>query len=222
MAGERLTAPPELVAFAFVEQDYVESGGDISVGFMRLFAPILATNVNRIFEPKEFAAEVERRFDIPMRPIVAAGLVEKLFQAKLLVQDTEGSHVYRIAPQRERARVEETKDVDALLDDYVKFANTSLEAVGGQAEDSLIADSFFRQIVTLDFLSFLNRPDRDHFRGNTLKLNGGADDEVEGEFNIEQVLQVICAEFVLDLMKRNPERFAILEKIVSGVLIKSW
>jgi hypothetical protein len=53
-------------------------------GLLPLFAPVLAKKPHRRFDPAEFAADVQQTYDVPMSPLVAAGLVEKLAEAGLL------------------------------------------------------------------------------------------------------------------------------------------
>lgn len=62
-----------LIAFAFVEEAYSKTG-DLVSGLVPLFAPVLAKKPNRRFDPADFAADVQRAYDIPMSPLVARGL----------------------------------------------------------------------------------------------------------------------------------------------------
>ena len=210
-------APRELVAFAFVQEEY-EKTGDISSGLMKLFVPVLSGYPNRIFEPHQFAKQVESFFDIPMTKLAAEGLIPKLLEADLIYKESGAPITYRIRPMPERPTLDDQGSINDLLSEFIDFARHSLTRIGREVDDTVLENSLMRRVVTLDFLSFLERRDRNFFDGSTLTLSN--DEETgTGEYSLERVLDVVCAQFALKLLEKKPEQFELLVKIASGALM---
>ena len=171
MSENSRPAPRELVAFAFVQDEYTKTG-DISRGLMRLFAPVLSGSPNKIFEPHKFAKQVESFFDIPMTALAAEGLIPKLLEADLIYAESENAKTYRIRPAADHPTIDDQARISVLLSEFIDFARHSLTRIGREVEDTVLENSLMRRVVTLDFLSFLERRDRNFFRriyANTLK-----------------------------------------------------
>ena len=217
MSKRTKPAPRELVAFAFVQEEYAKTG-DISSGLMKLFVPVLSGNPNRIFEPHEFAKQVESFFDIPMTKLAAEGLIPKLLEADLIYAETGPSKTYRIRPLPERPTLDDQGSISDLLSEFIEFARHSIMRRGRQVDDTVLETSLMRRVVTLDFLSFLERPDRNVFDGTAGALSKD-EESGTGEYSLDRVLDVVCAQFALKLLETKPEQFEFLVKIASGALI---
>lgn len=210
-------APRELVAFAFVQEEYVKTG-DISSGLMKLFVPVLSGDPNRIFEPHQFAKQVEIFFDIPMTTLAAEGLIPKLLEADLIYAESGASKTYRIRPMPERPTLDDRDNISDLLSEFIDFARRSIMHRGLKVDDAVLENSLMRRVVTLDFLSFLERPDRNVF-GDTALTHAQDEESGKPEYSLERVLDVVCAQFALQLLETKPEQFDLLVKIASGALI---
>ena len=217
MADTQKQTPRELVAFAFVEEEYTKTG-DIVRGLMPLFSPLLAKTPNRIFDPKSFAKAVEETYDIPTSPLVAEGLVPKLAEVGLLYRDSKDSQVYRVSPVQAANKPNETINIDSLVAEFVAFTDTSLSPIGVKLEPRQIEEALFQRFKSMQFLSFLEHPDKNYFVGRTLTLKKQAEEEPKKP-DIEHALDILCAEFALRLVETAVEKFNLLTKIASGVLI---
>lgn len=207
----------ELIAFAFVEEAYARSG-DLVAGLLPLFSPLLARNPGRRFDPAGFARDVEKTYDIPMSPLVASGLVEKLAEAKLLEIDPGEPHTYRVAIPRGGETVFDESGFDTLLNEFSAFATESLERVGLRPPaDDLIAE-FLRRLTSAHFLSFVDRRDKDYFKGKTISLRKVEDDE-QDTIQLEQALDVLSAEFALRKLEQGGSDSELLIRLTSGAVI---
>jgi hypothetical protein len=156
----------ELIAFAFVEESYLKSG-DIVGGLLPLFAPVLAKRAHRIFDSAQFAADVQATYDIPMSPLVADGLVERLAEAGLLRMDGSDQHTYRIAAQPNLPTIDEA-GVDAFLTDFSAFARSALDRVKLTATDDVLQSGLLKRLTTAYFLSFVDKREKNYTRGRTV------------------------------------------------------
>ena len=209
--------PRELIAFAFVEEAYSRTG-DLVAGVIPLFVPVLAKKSGRRFDPEEFAADVQKTYDIPMSALVASGLVEKLAEARLLYIDESESHTYRIATGDERVDSFDESGADALLAEFAVFANTSLEPIGLRQESSLLSVAFLQRLTSAQFLSFTDRREKNYYRGNTVTLKRIEDDERDA-VQLEQALDVLSAEFALRKLEGGGAPANLLNRLLSGAMI---
>lgn len=207
----------ELIAFAFVERAYAETG-DIVAGLLPLFAPVLAKYTNERFDAERFANDVQATFDLPMRPIVAGGLIEKLAAAKLLYLDPAEPHTYRVAQVSAAPMSIDEAGVDALLVEFGTFAKMQLSKFGLDVRDEELPAAFFRRLSTAQMLRILDRQDRDYFRGKTLKLKAIGEND-NGEANVDEALDIICADFVLGKIEDSGTAANLIATIVAGALI---
>lgn len=121
---------------------------------------MLAKKPHRRFDPAEFAADVQKAYDIPMSPLVAAGLVEKLAEAKLLTQAEGEPHTYRIAPSASTGTTFDETEVDALLAAFSEFANHSLARLNLKQDTDVLAAAFLQRLTSAQFLSFTDRREK--------------------------------------------------------------
>ena len=140
--------PRELIAFAFVEEAYSRTG-DLIAGVMPLFVPVMAKKPGRRLDPAEFAADVQQTYDIPMSPLVASGLVEKLAEAGLLSGDETEPHTYLIAARGTNTDSFDEHGADSLLTEFTEFANISLEPIGLRQEPDLLAAAFLQRLTSV-------------------------------------------------------------------------
>ena len=206
----------ELIAFAFVEESYAKSG-DIVGGLMPLFAPVLAKRANRIFDSAQFAADVQAAYDIPMSPLVADGLVERFAESGLLRMDGGDQHTYRVAARPGVPTIDEA-GVDALLADFCTFATSALGRVQLAASAEVLQAALLKRLTTAYFLSFVDKREKNYFKGSTLSIRKVEDDEQDA-VQLEQALDVICAEFALQKIEEGGAASDLLLRLVAGSLI---
>lgn len=210
--------PRELIAFAYVEEEYTRSG-DIVRGLMPLFAPLLAGREFRIFDPELFAKSVQETYDIPMSPLVAEGLIPQLAKAGLLSQDSRELHTYRVAKfQYEGPPQSDSEAFELLLDEFVTFSQPSLIRIGLSITASDLKGGLLKRMTDLNFLTFLSRPDRNYFKGKMLSL--ASDNHVaETPADPQQALDILCAEFAFHASELDTGKFDLLSRLTKGALV---
>ena len=209
--------PRELIAFAFVKESYAKTG-DLVTGLLPLFAPVLAKKPNHRFDPIEFAGDVQRTYDIPMSPLVAAGLVEKLAEAKLLELNESEPHTYRIAAISADTSLFDEKGADDLLAEFAVFANTSLEKIGLKQDSSALDVAFLQRLTSTQFLNFTENKEKNYYHGKTITLKKVEDDE-QDVVQIEKALDVLSAEFALTKLEVGGPSADLLTRLMTGALI---
>lgn len=205
-----------LAAFAFVEDAYSKTG-DIVAGLIPLFAPILVGKKGRQFEPRAFADEVEARYGIPMSPLVAEGLIEPLARANLLFRESEESHIYRVAAISTPVTAVDEASLERVLGDFSAFANESLAPLGFRQDEETLKRAFLARLTSAQFLSVLERKDRNYYKGNTLALKKV--EEPDEPIELQSALDVLSAEFALRAMEKGGDAAELMIKIASGALI---
>jgi hypothetical protein len=213
-------APRELIAFAFVQEEFARSG-DIVKGLMPLFAPLLAKKAFHRFDPAEFAKAVETAYDIPMSSLVAESLVPQLANAGLLHNEKENPNFYRVskfdyslpAPDESMAMA-----IEKLLNDFADFSEGSLRRAHISISTAELKDGLLKRLTDLDFLSFLGRPDKNYFKGRKLGLKKDLDND-DSPAIPEQGLDILCADFAIHVSETAPEKFELLSRLGKGALI---
>lgn len=213
---EGILSSHALVAFAFVEDAYAKTG-DIVSGLLPLFAPLLAGKMGRQFDPKSFADDVSARYGIPMSPLVAEGLVERLAEAKLLYLEDKESRVYRVSSVRIPDTPIDEKSIDGVLDEFVAFANRSLSSLGLEQPSEGLKSGLLARLTSAQFLSAVERKEKNYFVGNKLTLKKA--EEPEDSVDLESAIDVLSAEFALRTMSRGGASAELLVKIATGALI---
>jgi hypothetical protein len=217
MSKEQDFIPKELIAFAFIEEEYSKTG-DITRGLMPLFTPILANKPNAIFDPKWFASAVEEAYDIPMSVLVAEGMVARLTDIGLLYQDSTNANIYKISPNQKTNANLIITEFEALLNDYIKFSSKVLENINFEISKEKIENALLKRFTNQKFLSILDRPEKNFYTGKTIKLKKVELDEDE-VIDQEQILDVITANYALHVFETNKDNYNLLTKIASGALI---
>lgn len=215
--GEERAGARELIAFAFVEEAYSKTG-DLVAGLVPLFTPLLAKKPHRRFDAVEFAADVQRTYDIPMSSLVAEGLIEKFAAARLLTRAEGEPHTYRIAPDLSTSETFEEVEIDALLAEFSAFANASLAKFGIEQEPGFLATAFLQRLTSAQFLSFADRREKDYYRGRTITLRKVEDDTQDAP-QLDQALDVLSAEFALRLLEAGGAPAELLTRLLNGALI---
>lgn len=205
-----------LIAFAFVEDAYAKTG-DIVSGLLPLFAPLLAGKKGWPFDPKSFSEDVSNRYGIPMSSLVAEGLVERLAEAKLLYLEDKESRVYRVASVQIPDVTIDEESIEGVLNDFVAFANRSLTTLGLEQASEVLKSGLLERLTSAQFLSAVERKDKNYFVGNKLTLK--KKEEPEDVVDLASALDVLSAEFALRSMDQGGISADSLIKIATGALI---
>ena len=213
----RAMSPRELVAFAFVEEAYSKTG-DLVAGLVPLFVPILAKRANRRFAPAEFASAVETAYDIPMSPLVAAGLAEKLAEFKLLRVDPSEPNTYRVEPSVHVETQFDDSEMDQLLTAFDVFAADGLKKIELDVSADSLQTAFLRRLTSVDFLSFVDRREKNYYKGRKLVLNEVVDDEQDA-VHLDQALDVLSAAFALQTIEQGGSGADLITRLTCGALI---
>lgn len=210
-------SPRELVAFAFVEEAYSKTG-DLVAGLVPLFIPILAKRANRRFDPAEFSSAVEKTYDIPMSPLVAAGLAEKLAEFRLLRVDPSEPHTYRVEPSAHIETKFDDSGIDQLLASFSEFATVALKKIELEVSVDTLQTAFLRRLTSVDFLSFVDRREKNYYKGKKLVLNEVVDDEHDA-VHLDQALDVLSAAFALQTIEQGGSGADLITRLTCGALI---
>ena len=210
-------SPRELVAFAFVEEAYSKTG-DLVAGLVPLFVPILAKRANRRFDPAEFSSAVEKAYDIPMSPLVAAGLAEKLAEFRLLRVDPSEPHTYRVEPSAHVATPLDDSGIDQLLAAFSQFASESLTKIDLHVAAESLQTAFLKRLTSVDFLSFVDRREKNYYKGKKLVHNDVVDDELDA-VHLDQALDVLSAAFALQTIEHGGSGADLIARLTGGALI---
>ncbi len=209
----------ELVAFAYVQEEYTRTG-DITAGLMPIFAPIIHEWSGQIFDASRFAKAVQSRYGIAMRPITARGLIPKLVEVGFLTQEKQKGYtaIYRCAAGPDLGQPRTEDGIEELLNDFCIFAKGPLSLQHLEISDSMLTDRFLERLMEMQFLRDL---DGDSESGQ-VSSSGSNNDRIideNGEVQLKLAIDVLSAEFITTLAKNDPSRFSFLERMVSGAMI---
>ncbi len=198
----------ELIAFAYVQEEYAKTG-DITLGLMPIFAPIIHESEGQLFDAGQFAIAVQAKYDIAMRPIVAEGLIPKLFEAGLIIQEEQVQHVavYRCAAGV-HGSIPQTDDVEQIFNDFSSFAEKELLKHSIAVSKDDLKNAFAQRLMNLQFQHELNGtplPTQSTDRGNDNQRVVAVD--------------ILCADYIVALSEKNPVQFELLIKMAAGALI---
>jgi len=216
MKTERVRISKELVAFAYVQEEYKRTG-DITAGLMPIFVPIIHEMSGQIFKANKFSEKVQSKYGIAMRPIIAESLIPKFVEAGFLIKEKHSPNVavYRCASGPLTEKQKENGHIDELLNDFSLFASEALKRQKIALPTDLLKEGFIQRLMEMQFLSEL--------RGDTKStqmppIEKGNDVRVDTD-QLEIALDVLSAEYITVLAKENPERFSFLERMISGAII---
>jgi len=201
----------ELVAFAYVQEEYNKTG-DIINGLMPIFAPIIHNWSGKKFDSNKFAKKVQSKYDISMSPIVVKSLIPNLVQAGLLVEEEQSEFhaIYRCVPRPPINQSEETKNIKYILDDFSEYADEFLNQKGISISKSDLEDAFLQRVMDMRFLydpaESQNSPsEKDHNEGDDCQKNLAID--------------ILSAEYITRISDQRQDLFDLLERMLSGALI---
>lgn len=219
MNGRYVRTSKELVAFAYVQEEYKKTG-DITKGLMSLFAPIIHEQSGQVFDSIDFAKAVQEKYDIAMRPIIAEGLIPKLVEAELLIKEEKSEYVAVYLCSKGPTRIPSTNEdsVNNLLNDFCEFATQALirQKLNVPVEDLKVG--FIERLKSMQFLQVL---DGEQSFKNIPATDGSicVTREESKLVQLSLALDILSAEFITVFAEREPVKFDLIVKIASGALI---
>lgn len=213
-----------VLAFAFLAQVSVGST-DLLSGLAPIFKPIAKANVGKRFDASDFAEEAGRTFGLKINPWAVEDFAPRLERAGVLqkVEIPAGAHYYVYAPVQEEFQTVSEADVQSLAAKFSAFAKPILQAHGITLTEEALARMLREQLVDLDFLAILIKPEsreKPQESPTLLKRTQAKADEHSRE-SVEQKARqdVLCAAFILHVYRNDPEVYKLLVRIASGALL---
>lgn len=209
----------ELLAYAFVAQEYAVSGSALD-GVALLLAHIVSARAGKNFDPAEVATEAKNSLGLDLSPLVVESLVPSLLKKGVLetVASAAGHAAYRCRAVEAQSYIVAEQEVDATLSRFREFARSLLAEHGLSASDAELDDSLLSFLVTADFLSSWLQADMSEFRGNVLGLRRVAE-QVNGDNRLTRAVGTACALFVQDVFEKDQKLFEKLTEMSWGAVI---
>lgn len=212
-----------VLAFAFLAQVSVGSTDFLS-GLAPIFKPIAKANVGKRFDATDFAEEAGRTFGLKINPWAVEDFAPRLERAGVLQKiEIPGAHYYVYAPVQEEFESVSEADVQSLAAKFCAFAKPILEAHGITLTEEALARMLREQLVDLDFLAILIKPEsrekQQESRALLKRSQAKADDESRETVERKARQDVLCASFILHVYRNDPEVYKLLVRIASGALL---
>jgi hypothetical protein len=219
MKDNFMGAAKELIAFAYVHEDYQKTG-DITKGLMPLFAPIIHKMTGSVFNATDFAKAVQSKYDIPMRPIIAESLVPSLVDSGLLIKEEKSKYVavYRCVAGPTEQRTAKNEQLEEVLKEFCAFAEEALLKQHLTIDEETLKTCFLERLKNIDFLHMLNGAAQYcQVKPNTVPNSGPQADPLSDQ--LSHALDILSAEYVTMLTEKDPPKFDFLVEIASGAMI---
>jgi hypothetical protein len=138
-----------LITFAYIK-DTFDQTGDIALGLMPLFEPIMSRHVDEVFDPNVFSAEVNRFYGLRISPLAAEALAPRLAAAKLLREEPEPGGLVKYFNVRVNATTPDvySRPIESLLAEFVKWATDKLAARNIAIPKEELEDAFLHRLST--------------------------------------------------------------------------
>lgn len=207
----------ELIAYALVREEY-EQSGDIILGLMPLFSPLLKDQAGKRFDPDDFANSVEEIYDIPMTALAAEGLAPKLAKANILVLENPDIGLYRVRDELPNVSGSDPDELVDLVETFNEFAEVELNHASLKCSSEQIEKSFIDVVRQQGLLNSDFQSDKNYYTRDTLALNQG-DNNDDVPVDCEQALRFITAKFIANLAASDPSKIGVLQSLAVGSLI---
>lgn len=215
-----------LITFAYLSDRFQETKGDIAQGFLPILSPLIKERSGKNFEPNELAQAVSQYFGIKIHPWVIEDWATRLQSVGYLevASKSEEHVIYRYAKIEDELTNLSEKDVASLVDEFLSFANQRLRPLGIEINNSELEKHLLDRLVLPEFLNIIRKPDKPSSilsnKENIIRLKKTRELEAEEVAREEAArLDVLCADFILNLVETNTKLFDLLLRITNGALI---
>jgi hypothetical protein len=209
-----------LVTFAFVREALEK--GDIVAGLFPLFAPAIKRRSGKIFDPQVFARDLDELYSLAVPPFVIEDWAPRMAQAGLLItRDRQSAGDARFVsyvcadPNVPNAADIESRIVH-LFGMFSAYARPLFEENGLEVPASSdLERALVKRIQSTDFQDILSKPER------TIDLPTQTRSKRRKPSNVQhaaQLMDVVCASFLIDLRRNDPEQFEFITDLAGGAL----
>lgn len=212
----------KIISFAYLAQAS-KNDNDLFGGITSIFKPIAKQLAGEIFEPESFCKVVEDLYGLKIHPWAALDLVNRLVSNGIIIENKiiDGVSQYMYAEIAEDYSAVNEKDIQYVVDSFIRFSNPKLEQHGIKISDDELSSTFLNHLVDLNFITAALRPDEYIKNGkgtNTLSLDA---EKSEWRKSVKEASRInsLCAGFVLDAFNKDKQLYDLVLKIVSGALI---
>jgi hypothetical protein len=213
-----------LLAFAFLAQVNVGQT-DLVSGLAPIFKPVAKANAGKRFEPGAFAEEVRKLYGLKMNPWAVEDFAPRLERAGVLqkIELPAGAHYYVYAPIQEEFPSITESDIETLAAKFRAFAEPLLAAHGIALSSDELSRILREQLIDLDFIAILIKPEareaQEQSRSVLRLKKSESEDESRETVEREARQDVLCAAFILDVYRNEPDVYSLLVRIASGALL---
>lgn len=213
-----------LIAYAFLAQASVIQG-DLFSGLAPIFRPLIKGHAGEKFDARTFIDEVRKQYGLNIHPWAADDFAPRLERAGLLIKrqfsESASEYVYA-AIEGEIVDVTEG-EIQHVVTKFITFAAPTLSRYGLAVDEKALEDAFFAQLVSMDFMAILVKPDRtklDEKPASTISLPKPKEQEQwEEDVSAKSKVNVLCAAFIVDCYINDRPLYDFLVRITSGALI---
>lgn len=216
-----MTYSRSLVTFAFV-RDALQSG-DIVAGLFPLFAPAIKRRHGKTFDPAVFAKDLEELCGLAVHPYIIEDWAPRMAQHELLIEHdkelvgTRSVTTYICADPNIPDLVDLESRIVRLFDGFETYAKVLLKSHGLTAPARAVLErELVTRIQSMGFDNILAKPDRGN-GANVLTLERRPAEQSPDQHEA-QIMDVICATFIIELHRRQPEQFALVTELAAGAL----
>lgn len=213
-----------LIAYAFLAQA-TRGEGDLLSGLAPIFKPIAKLHAGEQFDRNEFCKLVEEIYGLKVHPWAAEDIAPRLEKAGLLtrVQHFDEVHEYTYADIKEEFDAVTENDIRRVIYQFVEFATPILKQNNLPIDEQALEDGFLAQLVDMNFVSILLKPDRskeDSRKAGTLSLAKPAEqNEWERANDARAKIDVLCAAFIVHAYQNDESLYEMLMQIATGALV---
>ncbi|KKK73219.1 hypothetical protein LCGC14_2896010, partial [marine sediment metagenome] len=213
-----------VIAYSFLAQTS-RGEGDLLQGLTPIFKPIAKSHANEKFQPEEFAAIIDSLYGIKVHHWAIEDLIPRLESAGIIykVKITDEIEQYHYSEIQEEFNEVTEKDIKHVTEAFVAFSNPILEFHGLAIDSETLEDAFLNQLVDMDFISILLKPDRskeDSKSNKTISLKKSKDqEEWENEISARSKIDVLAASFIIDTHKTKPKLYDLIMRVATGALL---
>lgn len=213
-----------VIAYSFLAQT-TRGDGDLLQGLTPIFKPIAKSHANEKFDPEGFSKLLNDLYGIKVHNWAIEDLLPRLEAAgivyKAKISDDLEQYFYSEI-EAEFNDVNE-KDISLITQSFVKFATPILESHNLPVDAEMLEDAFLTQLVDMDFISILLKPDRskdDSKSPNTISLKKSQDQVTwEEAVSAKSKVDVLSASFILEIYKTNTELYDLVMRVATGALL---
>jgi hypothetical protein len=213
-----------VIAYSFLAQTK-RGEGDLLQGLTPIFKPIAKSHANEKFEPEEFARILDELYGIKVHNWAIQDLLPRLESAEIVYKAKISDDIeqYYYSEITEEFNEVDEKDIRLITQEFVEFSKPILESHNLPIDIDALEDAFLSQLVDMDFISILLKPDRskeDSKTPKTISLKKKSDEiEWEQQISAKSKIDVLSASFIIEVYKTNQKLYELIMRVATGALL---